>query len=274
LVAVVPADPGTAAALLREHVLPRCPGREGETAVLRRTLRVAAADAGAVEGRLADALHGEEGVGAWVLATEGELLVGVRVRAASAAAAEARWRAVEPAVRGALGAAWYGEGDEPLEAVVGRLLRARGLTLGLAESCTGGLVGHRLTQVPGSSAYFERGVVVYSNAAKEALLGVPARVLAEHGAVSGPCAEAMARGIRERAGADLGLAVTGIAGPDGGSAAKPVGTVHVALADRTVAWSRRFRFDRDRAGIKALSATMALDAVRRYCLGGPPALDG
>src|SRR5262249_58253559 len=114
--------------------------------------------------------------------------------AASPAAAGAGFEAVAPAVRGAFGVAWYGVDDESLEMVVGRLLRARHGTVALAESCTGGLVGHRLTQVSGSSAYFERGFVVYSNEAKQALLGVPEAVLRQHGAVSAACAEAMARG--------------------------------------------------------------------------------
>jgi nicotinamide-nucleotide amidase len=136
----------------------------------------------------------------------------------------------------------------------------------LAESCTGGLVGHRLTQVPGSSAYVERGFVVYSNAAKQALLGVPEAVLRQHGAVSAACAEAMARGARERAGADVGLSITGIAGPDGGTPTKPVGTVYVGLADAQGAVVEHHRFDRDREGNKALSAVHALDLLRRRCL--------
>src|SRR5712691_11741895 len=121
-----------------------------------------------------------------------------------------RWRG--------LGAAPRARGDD------GRRLLERRLTLAVAESCTGGLLGHRLTNVPGSSAYFERGVLVYSNRAKEQLLGVPAEILRVHGAVSAPCAEAMARGICERAATPCGLAITGVAGPAGGTAAKPVGT--------------------------------------------------
>ena len=105
-----------------------------------------------------------------------------------------------------------------------------GLTLAVAESCTGGLVGHRLTGIAGSSAFFERGVVVYSNRAKQELLGVPEEILRVHGAVSRPCAEAMVRGICERAGAPCGLAITGIAGPDGGTPTKPVGTVFIGVA--------------------------------------------
>jgi nicotinamide-nucleotide amidase len=174
---------------------------------------------------------------------------------------------VEPRVAGALGDDCYGRDADTLEQVVGRLLLARGLTLSVAESCTGGLLGHRLTNVSGSSAYFERGVVVYSNRAKQELLGVPEAVLRTHGAVSGPCAEAMARGICERSGSACGLAVTGIAGPDGGTPQKPVGTVFFGVAVSGTVTSRRFRFAGDRASVKWQSAQTALDLLRRS-LGG------
>src|SRR3972149_5254967 len=146
------------------------------------------------------------------------------------AGAERRCADLEPALRMALGPAWSGADDEAMEVVVGRLLHARGLTLALAESCTGGLIASRLTDVAGSSRYFERGLGVYSNAAKQTLLGVPEALLARYGAVSAECAEAMARGVRSHAGTDLGLSVTGIAGPGGGSPGKPGGTGFIGLA--------------------------------------------
>ena len=140
---------------------------------------------------------------------------------------------------------------------------ARGFTLALAESCTGGLVGHRLTNIPGSSAFFERGMVVYSNRAKEELLGVPADVLRIHGAVSRPCAEAMVRGACERSGAACGLAITGIAGPDGGTPTKPVGTVFIGVAVAGTVEARQFRFSGGRSSVKWQSSQMALDMLRR-----------
>jgi nicotinamide-nucleotide amidase len=161
-------------------------------------------------------------------------------------------------------------GDQPLERVVGDLLRARGLTIAVAESCTGGLLGHRLTNVPGSSAYFERGVMTYSNRAKQEMLGVPEALLREHGAVSAPCAEAMVRGILRISGADCGLAVTGIAGPDGGTPAKPVGTVFIGVAVRDRVETAHFRFDGDRASVKWQSSQMALDMLRRRLEEIPP----
>jgi len=166
----------------------------------------------------------------------------------------------------ALGEDPHGRDDESLEVVVGRLLAARGLTLSVAESCTGGLLSHRITNVPGSSVYFERGVVVYSNRAKEELLGVPRALLVAHGAVSDPVAEAMARGICERTGTPLGLAITGIAGPDGGTPAKPVGTVYIALATPDGTRSQRFSFAGGRDAVKWQATQIALDLLRRYLL--------
>ena len=190
----------------------------------------------------------------------------MRLRAKGVDAARALAR-VESPVLDALGADCYGRDAETLELVVGRALLERRLTLAVAESCTGGLLGHRLTSVPGSSAYFERGVLVYSNRAKEELLGVPAEVLRVHGAVSAPCAEAMARGAVERAGTACALAITGIAGPDGGTPAKPVGTVFVGLAVEGRASARRFRFLGDRASVKWQSTQAAFDMLRRALRG-------
>jgi nicotinamide-nucleotide amidase len=215
----------------------------------------------------------EERLGAWLgkegqvevvcLAAQADVRVRLRARGATRAAAEAALALVERAVREALGEDCYGQGDETLEAVVGRLLLERGLTVSLAESCTGGLVAHRLTNIPGSSRYVERGVVVYSNRAKEDLLGVPEPMLRAHGAVSAPVAEAMAAGIRRVSGSPCGLAVTGIAGPNGGTEAKPVGTVFIAAAAPSGTEVKRFRFSGGREAIKWQSAQAALDLLRR-----------
>ena len=265
LVAFLPAD--GAADLVEAHLASRLLSRRA-TVETMRTLRLAGLEASDAAARLAAALTGHPHVTGHVVDLGDELRVRLRVSGPTLAAAQHGSRDLEPTLRQAFGLAWYGEDDESLEAVVGRLLRARGLTLALAESCTGGLVGHRLTQIPGSSAYVERGFVVYSNAAKEALLGVPADVLARRGAVSAECADAMARGARARAGTALGLSVTGIAGPDGATPTKPVGTVFVGLADADGARVEHHRFDKDRARNKALAASRALDLLRRYCLGG------
>jgi nicotinamide-nucleotide amidase len=243
----------------------------GRPAVIVRTLKTAGVSLEEVEERLVDrrgwagapAAMKDSPVSVATVPAPGEVWVRLSVRAGAPGAAAAALASVEASVLDALGADCYGRDGETLEGVVGRLLVERGLTLAVAESCTGGLLGHRLTNNPGSSAYFERGIVVYSNRAKQELLGVPASVLERHGAVSAPCAEAMARGICERSASACGVAITGIAGPEGGSAAKPVGTVFVGLAISGDVVSRRFRFDGDRAAVKWQSAQMALDMLRR-----------
>jgi nicotinamide-nucleotide amidase len=161
-----------------------------------------------------------------------------------------------------------------MEATVGSLLKQRGLTIALAESCTGGLVGHRLTNVPGSSAYVKGGVIAYSNEMKQQSLGVRAATLAAHGAVSEETATEMAIGVRGTLGSDLGLAVTGIAGPDGGTPDKPVGTVCFALAAADVVHHRRYQLWGNRDWVKLLSSQVALDWVRRYLLGLNPSESG
>jgi PncC family amidohydrolase len=154
--------------------------------------------------------------------------------------------------------------QEPLEVQVGKLLTARNLTLALAESCTGGLVGHRLTEVPGSSAYFLGGAVAYAYEAKERLLGVRHDTLYDYGAVSAETALEMAQGARRALGADIGLSITGIAGPTGGMPNKPVGLVYIALSTRAGDRYERHVWEGDRSGNKALSAEAALDLLRRY----------
>jgi nicotinamide-nucleotide amidase len=183
--------------------------------------------------------------------------------------AERRAEACAARIRERIGSFVYGEGQTTMEQVVGELLRARGLTVALAESCTGGLVGHRLTNVPGSSAWFVGGVVAYANAAKAALLGVREATLAAHGAVSDETAAEMAAGVRRALGARLGLATTGIAGPDGGTAGKPVGTVHVALAWDGGVVARRYQLWGTRDWVKLLASQVGLDWLRRHALGLP-----
>jgi len=170
-------------------------------------------------------------------------------------------------VRSRLGEWLFAEGHDTMEAVVGRELTTQRLTLAVAESCTGGLIGHRLTQVPGSSAYVDRGAICYSNRAKTEMLGVPVDLIARQGAVSKEVAAAMACGIRERANVSVGLSVTGIAGPGGGTESKPVGLVYIGLDDGTGRpITQEFRFHGDRNVIKQRSSQAALDLLRRWLL--------
>jgi nicotinamide-nucleotide amidase len=160
----------------------------------------------------------------------------------------------------------YAEGEETMDSVLAGLFRKCRLTVATAESCTGGLLAKRLTDVPGSSAYFLQGAVTYADAAKIGLLGVQPALIRNKGAVSKEVAIEMARGMRKAAGSDLALAITGIAGPDGGTIDKPVGTVFMALADATGCQVRHFNFPGTREDIRNISTFTAMDWLRRHLL--------
>jgi nicotinamide-nucleotide amidase len=194
----------------------------------------------------------------------GEVKLRITARAATEAAAEVLLEPVEAEIRVRSGAACFGVNDDSLASVVLELLRHRGETLAVAESCTGGGIGAALAAVPGASDVFLGGVIAYANAVKQALLGVPAAMLESHGAVSDPVACAMAEGARRATGATWAIAVTGIAGPGGGSAEKPVGLVHLAIAgpDGCTSEGVRFGASRGRAWIQQLTAGEALHRLR------------
>ncbi|HEX7407225.1 MAG TPA: competence/damage-inducible protein A [Candidatus Binatia bacterium] len=177
-------------------------------------------------------------------------------------------------LRQRIGSYAYGEGDTTMEAVVGSMLKERGLTIALAESCTGGLIGHRITNVPGSSTYLKGGIVAYANEVKQQSLVVRPETLEVHGAVSEETAVEMATGARRVLGSDIGLAVTGVAGPEGGTPEKPVGTVCLALVSATAVHHRRYQLWGTRDWVKLLSSQVALDWVRRYLLGLNPSESG
>jgi len=188
-------------------------------------------------------------------------------RAETASQADETAQALAARVRELVGKYIYGEGDEILEAVVGNLLRRNKQTLSVAESCTAGLLAAVIADVPGSSDYFERGVVTYSNRSKIELLGVSPEIIETQGAVSGKTAEAMAGGIRDRAKTDYGIGITGIAGPDGGTDDKPVGTVFIAVASGHGIVSRRFQISSDRQVNRYRSVYAALEMLRRVIQG-------
>ncbi|MCC6642251.1 MAG: competence/damage-inducible protein A [Deltaproteobacteria bacterium] len=265
----LPGVPRELERMMDEQVLPRLEARQaGRTVVRARILRTF----GMGESNLEEALSDIAQDGAVTLGfrtTFPDNLLRPLARAATVADAEARLDAVCTAIRERLGALVYAEGDEPLEAVAGRLLRERGATLAVAESCTGGLLAERITRVAGASSYFLGGVVAYANTAKQALLGVPADLIGRHGSVSEPVACAMAEGARERFGADFALATTGISGPGGGSAEKPTGTVCIALARADGTHAGRFVFPLDRERHRSLTVQIGLDWVRRTLLGAP-----
>ena len=265
----LPGVPREMIRMLDEQVLPRLATRladSGRGVVRARLLRTFGIGESTLDAELADVARADDVSLGFRTSFPDNYLRAV-ARAASAADADARLDEVCATIRERLGPLVYAEGDATLEQVVGRLLGERGLRVAVAESCTGGLVASRLTDVPGASAWFLGGVVAYSNASKQALLGVPEALLEKHGAVSEPVARAMAEGVRARFGADIGVATTGISGPDGGSAEKPVGLVHLALADAAGSHTDHFVFPLDRLRHRQLSTLVALDWIRRRLLG-------
>jgi nicotinamide-nucleotide amidase len=183
--------------------------------------------------------------------------------------AERKLEELSARVREKISGYLFAEGDASMEEVVARLLIEHNIKLAVAESCTGGLIGHRLTNVPGSSKFLLADLVTYSNEMKQELLGVTEATLKAHGAVSEECVREMAAGARKRAGADVGIATSGIAGPDGGTPDKPVGTVCIALDSAEVKTSRRYQMRGTRDWVKLLGSQVALDWLRRYALKSP-----
>lgn len=208
-------------------------------------------------------LEEEYGVYVGYRASMPEIEVKLLARAATAEAARELSRRAADDARHRLGDAVYGEGFGSLPEHLGAMLAERGRTLAIAESCTGGLAAELMTRTPGSSRYFLGGAVVYANSAKSALLGVPAELIARHGAVSAEVAGAMAEGVRQRLGADFGLAFTGIAGPDGGTDEKPVGLVHWALSSAAGTERKERVFTGDRLVVRRRAVFSGLDTVRR-----------
>ena len=170
------------------------------------------------------------------------------------------------AINTVLGDAIYGHDRDCMESVTGALLQRAGWRLAVAESCSGGLIAEKMTSIPGSSDYFLGGVVAYANELKSCFLDVPEDLLREKGAVNREVAEAMAAGIRARTGADIGLSVTGIAGPTGGSEKKPVGTVYIGIATGEGTWATHFLFKGDRQQIREITAQTGIDLIRKYLL--------
>lgn len=265
---LLPGPPRELEPMFEAAVRPRLAARSGGGRLVRRVLRIA----GRTESHVEEAVQPIYApwkdrvprIDTTVLAAPGQIELHLSVVTDSEAAARVVLDEATEALRAALGADLFSAEGHTLEEVVGDLLRTRGYRIAVAESCTGGAISSRLTDVAGSSDYVERGFVTYSNQSKVELLGVSARLLEEHGAVSEPVALAMADGARRRAGVDVGVGVTGIAGPGGGTVQKPVGTVCVAVAIGDDAPRvRTFRFPGSRTQIKFQASQAALDMVRR-----------
>jgi nicotinamide-nucleotide amidase len=264
---VLPGVPAEMRAMFEGAVAPGLPAGGG--VILQHELQSFGMSEAEIGQRIADLMaRGREPA---VGTSAAELIITIRINARGADEASAR-RALEAdavVVRERLGQAVFGEGGETLQGAVGTLLKRLGGTVSTAESCTGGLIAKRLTDVPGSSAYLVQGFVTYSNEAKSRLLGVPPELIAAHGAVSAEVAEAMAGACRRLSGTDFALSATGIAGPAGGTAAKPVGLVYVGLADGERATVRELRLGESltREQVRDRTAKAALNLLRLRLLG-------
>lgn len=267
LVVLLPGPPREMRPLLDRVIAERLAPAAGGARIYRRVLKIAGRTESHVE-QLAQPVYSawtawEPPVSTSILAAPGQIELHFSVRAASEQEGVAVLDRATDAMLAALGDDVYSTDGRALEQVVGDLLRARGWRVATAESCTGGLVASRLTDVAGSSDYVDRGFVCYSNDAKTELLGVPEAMIREHGAVSEPVGIAMARGARERARVDLAVGITGIAGPGGGSEHKPVGTVVVAVSGPAGDEVRTFQFPGGREQVKFQSSQAALNMLRR-----------
>ena len=270
---VLPGVPREMKPMLEEQIIPWLEKNRGTNEVyLSHVFQTFGISESALDELVAGCVSAEEGRIAFRAAFP-QISVRLTVHGAPEVA-PARLAELVARLRERIGTYAYGEGETTMEATVGALLKQRKLTLGLAESCTGGLVGNRLTNVPGSSAYLRGGIIAYSNEVKEQRLGVRSETLQQHGAVSEQTAAEMAAGARGVLAADLGLSITGIAGPDGGTPDKPVGTVCFGLASADKVYTRRYQLWGTRDWVKLLSSQVALDWVRRYLLGFDPTESG
>jgi len=262
-ISLLPGPPREMRPMFENHVEPRLMGRAGNVCVRRRLLRVAGFGESAVDEKIAPIYTKFENPQTTILFNNTEIEIHLKAQGRTEVEAEKRLDELSGMLEERLGDAIFSFCGETMEEVVGLKLTVAGFSLAVAESCTGGLVAQRLTEVPGASRYFKEGVIAYSNDAKINHLGVEASLVRVYGAVSAEVAEAMARGIRERAGTDFGLAVTGIAGPEGGTEEKPVGLVYIALADEAHVEHRRLMIPGDRQLVRWRSSQAVLDLLRR-----------
>ncbi len=263
----LPGPPSEMEPMFEQSVAPYLRARSEGTLLYSRVLRFMGIGESLVEDRLKDLIGAQDSITIAPYAGRGEVQLRLSVKVSEESAGQAAIAPLEAEIRRRLGEYIVAADDESVENTVARLLTDRGLTLAIAESCTGGLISHRLTNIPGSSVYLLAGLVTYSDASKRGLLGVPEQTLAVHGAVSRETALEMAAGVRRSIGADVGLASTGIAGPTGGSETKPVGLVYVAVADDQGEVCEEYRYRSDRESVKMLTANAGLNLLRRRLQG-------
>ena len=267
VVVLLPGPPHELKAMFERQCLPRLTRLVPKQAIRTLHLRVTGMTESDLDQTIAPVYTRYANPATTILAANGDLQIHLRARCASEADADALLAEVAGPIELLLGDRIYSRNGDPLEVVVGEMLRQRHATVAVAESCTGGLLGDRFTSVPGSSDYFVGGLITYTKAMKIELLGVPPETLEQSGAVSKETAEAMAAGARRRTGATYALSVTGVAGPDAGGEKVPVGTVYVGIADPAGTHVVHRQFIGDRTRIRAFTCQMALDVLRRRITG-------
>lgn len=263
MLVVLPGPPRENRPMFLDHIFPKLKAGAGDVYVRRRILRVSGKGESAVDEIAAPIYTAYPDVETSILFNKSEVEIHIAARSDDPAAAQTTADKLADELAAALGNAVFSTSGESMEEVIGKRLKELGETVSVAESCTGGLIGQRFTSVPGSSEYFVEGAVTYSNAAKMRTLGVTAEILDTYGAVSSECAEAMAAGMRAYATTDHAISVTGIAGPDGGSDEKPVGTVFLGYAGPHGVKSLKIVLPGDRYLIRWRSSQAALDFLRR-----------
>jgi nicotinamide-nucleotide amidase len=266
IVILLPGPPHELKAMFAAQVEPRLARLATGVRLVARELRVAGMGESDVDQRIAPIYTRHDDVQTTILTAPGEIQIHLRIWSKDTAAAERQLQGIQESIVLTLGEAVFTTAGESMEEVVARELTMRQATIATAESCTGGLLAERLTRISGSSAYFLGGVVSYSNTLKSAWVDVPAEIIESRGAVSSEVAVALADGIRRRTGATLGVGITGVAGPTGGTPEKPVGTVHVAIADASGSKERGVHYPGERDRIRWQASQTALDLVRRYFL--------
>jgi len=263
IILLLPGPPHELRALFEEQCIDRLRTRLPQQFIATRELRITGMGESHCDARVAPIYKQFTDVQTTILAGAGEIQLHLRSRAASRDAAQERVDQLVEQIEEELGDFVFSDNGDSMEQIVGYYLQMRGATLSVAESCTGGLVGERITSVSGSSRYFAGGAIVYSNVLKARLADVPAELIEKHGAVSHEVAAALAEGIRRRCDATLGLGITGIAGPNGGTPEKPVGLVFHALASESGTEVAERKFPGDRKRVRWFASQQALDMVRR-----------
>jgi nicotinamide-nucleotide amidase len=270
MLVILPGPPSEMKPMFEEQVFPLVRARAGGAVLKTRVLKMASISESDVDQTVAPLYKTFTNPRTTILSAPGQVELHITAIGASPAEAEERLEVLGSGIRSLMTGRIFSEDGRELPVVVGSLLRERGLSLSVAESCTGGLLAARLTEVPGSSAYFERGFVTYSNRSKMELLNVPSELIESEGAVSQAVAAAMAAGARRSSGTDIGVGITGVAGPDGGAPEKPVGFVCIAIDGAAGTRVRQALFLGDRERVRHQSTQSALEMLRRGLLALPP----